>query len=139
MTRDPDFALVRGALDSLMEKHGFKFINMGRAVGSGGEFAEAHYARGSRRLELWWRYDVLAARYVDGDAVLEHSLYLSLLGARTSKRFPCAGSLASQVEALAGDLDTQCAGFLDPASDEIRRLAVEHARDPGRFRGLRGL
>jgi|RhiMethySRZTD1v2_1073278.scaffolds.fasta_scaffold1603345_1 hypothetical protein len=139
MPQDPDFALVRGALDSRLESRGFKFINRGRAAGSGGEFAEAHYARGSRRLELWWRFDLLAVRYVDEDAVLDHSLYLSLLGARASKRFPCSGGLATQVEALASDLDAHCAGFLDPASDEVRRLAADHARDPGRFRGLRGL
>jgi hypothetical protein len=136
----PDsLALVRDTLDPRLESRGFKFIDRGRAVGSGGEFAEVHYVRGDRRLELWWRGDVLAARYVDGDAVLEHSLYLSLLGARASKRFPCPGGLASQVEALASDLDVHCAGFLDQSSDEVRRLAAEHDRDPGRFRGLRGL
>ena len=132
-------ALVRGTLDQRLESRGFQFVEKGQAAGSGGEFAEAHYVRGDRRLELWWRGDVLAARYVDGDAVLGHSLYLSLLGARASKRFPCAGGLASQIEALACDLDFHCVGFLDRSSDEVRRLAGEHIRDPGRFRGLRGL
>ena len=137
---DPDtLSVVRGALDQRLERSGFKFVDGGQARGSGGKYAEAHYVRGSRRLELWWRGDVLRARYVDGEAKLEHSVYLSLLGARASKRFPCAGGLASQIEALASDLDVHCAGFMDPSSDEIRRLAADHVRDPGRFRGLRGL
>jgi hypothetical protein len=64
---------------------------------------------------------------------------MSLLGVREAKRFPCTGDLAAQVDALASDLDVHGSGFLEPDSNEIARLAAEHARDPGRFLGLRGL
>ena len=107
--------------------------------GSGGAFASVDYGRGGQRLTLWCRGAGLSAGYGDGSAELDHTLFMSLLGARESKSFPCTGSTEVQAAALADDLKLHGAGFLQQGSSQVAQLAAQHAKDPGRFRGIRGV
>jgi hypothetical protein len=127
------------ALDPLLLGSGFVRGAIECDAGSGGPFASVSYERGNQQLALWCRGDLLSARYSQGAAELDHTLFMSLLGARDSKSFPCTGCAEAQASALASDLKLHGAGFLERESIQVVQLAAQHAKDPGRFRGFRGV
>lgn len=102
----------RKILEPVLGPHGWTFVPGPSGGSSGGQYAQADFIRGDRRLELHFRHALGLVTYHLGSASVSHEAYMEvLLGRRGASRYP---------------------GFSDDPLDSFRGLAddlLQHGMD----------
>jgi len=114
-------------LDSIMTRHGFKFVwgNAGRS--SGGDFASCKYVKGNRILEIHFRHTLGLVTYHIGPDSLRHEIYMrALLGKNGGNRYPCfSDDPLDGFRILRSDLENYCSDFLEGSREKFRQCLAE--------------
>jgi hypothetical protein len=87
---EPTESLLTGSrrLGPLLTSHGFRFKFLGAGRCSGGNFAQAEFVNGTRRLELHFRQSLGLVTYFIGDHGVAHEPYMRALGVRHKCKYP---------------------------------------------------
>jgi hypothetical protein len=95
-------------LEEVLAPHGFSLGPIRSGASSGGSFAWCEFSRGSRRLQLHFRYSLGLVEYQLGEVSISHEDYMwSIRGERRATSYP---------------------GFSEEPIDEFRHLAADLAR-----------
>jgi hypothetical protein len=139
MAFDPKETLLKGMaiVESVLQPHGFKFMLGNVGQGSGGHFASGEFSRDDRRLELHFRHSLGLVTYHIGKHTLDHETYLRYLGKWQQRKYPgFSDDPLDGFRHLAHDLQTFCMDFVSGPGDEFCTVALEHVRNPNKFKGL---
>lgn len=72
-----------------MRSHGFVWTPLDSGHSSGGRFASGEFRRGTRRLELHFRYSLGLVQYHVGNLALSHEDYMwAVIGQRWASHYP---------------------------------------------------
>ena len=140
----PGDALEAGQaiLDPVLVPHGFQFALRDAGRGSGGHFASGEYVRGSRRLELHYRWSLGLVTYHLADAHATHEAYVRMVHGRPGgNAYP--GFSDDRLDAfrhLRHDLESYGEAFLRGSDPELSSLLSRAAQaEQQKPRGLRAL
>src|SRR5690606_17601263 len=89
--RSPEEALAAGCaiLEPVLAPHGFVWVPGAAGHSSGGSSASGSFVRGTRRLELHFRYSLGLVTYHLGETSLDHDSYMRVvLGAKPVNQYP---------------------------------------------------
>lgn len=125
--------LVRGSdlLQPLLMGHGFTYKTLDTGNSSGGQFAAGEFRRGTRRLELHFRFSLGLVSYHLDSLSMSHQEYMcSVLGKPNASHYP--GFSSDPMDAfrdLQFDIEAHCCDFLEGTDDQLlRRFEDAHAR-----------
>jgi hypothetical protein len=120
---------------------GFVFTLVGSGKSSGGHFAAGAFTKGTRRLELHFRFSLGLVSYSVGAASLSHSDYMRALGCRKEAAYP--GFSADPLDGfrhLASDLERFGDEFLRGTDQQfvVRAEWVANHPEPKGFATMEG-
>ena len=126
MAKAPEELLDAGRiiLDPILTKHGFRWAAERTGHGSGGNFASGAYVRGTRRLELHFRFSLGLVSYSLGDRQVSHVDYM-LVAVNPDGRRAYPGFSLDPLDGfrhLAEDLAEHASVFLSGTDDELAAM-----------------
>jgi len=117
-------------LDPLMADKGFSFTPEAAGLASGGHFASGVYSKGSRRIELHYRYGLGIVRYHIGEHSLDQGAYMRLLGKYAESQWVrvTMDKTLDGFHRLLYDLQNFCQDFFSGSGEEFLALAENRDR-----------
>ena len=138
---DPVEMRRRGAdiLEAVVATHGFTFEPGEVGKGSGGEFAQGAFVRGTRRLEFSARYSLGLVHYRSGPSFVSHEDYMRVAAGSGNHAYPgFSDDPLDGFRHLASDLQEFATVFLEGSDDDFVALIAD-AQKARPKRGLSGL
>ena len=120
--------------------HGFRFEFRDADKGSGGHFAWGEFVRGTRRLELHFRFALGLVTYHLGEDLIPHEYFMRIVlrGARDNAYPGFSDDPLDGFRHLRHDLERFAAPFLTGSDAEFRAI-IDEARLHPPPRGMRAL
>ena len=140
MTSSEALESGRKILEAVLGPHGWRFVLGPSGSSSGGNFAQAEFVRGDRRLELHFRHSLGLVTYHLGSASVSHDAYMeALLGRRGASQYPgFSDDPLDAFRGLAEDLQRHAMDFVAGPGADFQRCA-EKAREPAKVSGFKKL
>jgi len=119
-------AAGRAVLEPVLAPEGFEWVPGGAGHSSGGQFASGSFVRGTRRLELHFRFSLGLVTYHVGGTSLDHESYMRVvLGGKGGNQYP--GFSSDPMDGfrhLAHDLREFGQAFLSGSGEEFYGIAL---------------
>ena len=125
-------------LEDVLAPSGFAWVPGRKGKGSGGYSVCGAFVRGSRKLELHYRYNLGMVTYHVESSSADHESFMRVVVPKGKRSNYPGFSQEGSIDAfkhLASDLRNYCQVFLDGPDDELREV-VHAARNIGAKRRL---
>ena len=130
MTPSTEFIAGLKILEPFIFHYGFKLDNMKTEQASGGQFTNAIYLNGKKKLIIGYRYLISRLEYEFDKSTVGHNFYLSELGFTDKRHFPKPypnfdyEDLQSSIKNILADFEYLKNDFFVGQCEELKKAAI---------------